>query len=518
MDGSPTEEDCKKTNKTKKDMGEEEEDEEATSSPLPPDFPLKYCIEPKGNVGRVFRRFVMTHYSRLLSTPVGKVVVLLLFVVYIGLAIWGWVGYMQTGLSYFASVAGESYLRDFFNERELYFDIYGEKVDVLFKDSTVKWWDPRVQDELLWIHDVLSNSSYVAVVASGMDRFIRNNRDELIPNDEQQFIDKLQEWLNEDRYGQHYRRDFIFEESPVDNTQESSGASSVRLKAWKLGFFQSYVNDSPKAWSWLLQCRRDVGSPRQDDVTPYVPAGSTSLLNDRLVRGDCYYYGTMILEADPIILSYTLQNMGIALAAIVLIAALAIPTLSSAVLVLVIIVMIDVGMFGYMSFWNVNMNLVSMVNLVMSIGFSIDHTAHVIHAFTHCVGPTRLIRMKECLVVICTPVFHGAISTWLTCCGLATSDKEILVIFFKMMTLVLLFSVAHGVILLPVVLSLIGPMPSNPSQVDVYVKMLGVKQQEEENKLQKRTKQHGRTKGPGLWSLRQRRQKVTIPNDYAIGF
>lgn len=451
---------------------------------LPSDLPLKYCIEPTGNVGRLFRKFVMTYYAAFLSTFTGQVIVLLLFVVYLGVAIWGWAAWMQTGLSYYSIVSGHSYLRNFYDAREKYFGKYGEEVVVLFQEPETEWWRHDVQKEILWMNEQMEAADYTAVINNGFTRFLRSYPD--LPEDKQVFLDTLYDWVNHDTYGQHYKSNFVFEYDEDDEITD--------LRSWKFIFFQTYINSSRTAWNWLVQCREHAGTegyssgsvPRasSEKSLSVIPARLlepepsadrppvSTLAAPRLVHGDCFYYGALILEADPIILSFTLQNMGIALAAIVVVAGLAIPTVFCAFLVVGMIVMIDIGIFGFMSIWGVNMNLVSMVNLVMSIGFSVDHTAHVIHAFTHCVGPTRLIRMKECLVVICTPVFHGAISTWLAASCMCTSDKEILVIFFKMMTLVLLFSVAHGVILLPVLLSLIGPMPANDSQVDVYVRQL----------------------------------------------
>eukprot|EP00921_Rhytidocystis_pertsovi_P017171 GHVQ01026973.1.p1 GENE.GHVQ01026973.1~~GHVQ01026973.1.p1 ORF type:complete len:1784 (+),score=218.00 GHVQ01026973.1:1457-6808(+) len=399
------------------------------SSPfaLHPEFPYRFCVEPKGNVGRVFRNFVMRYYSRILSTTIGRVVILLLFTAYVAFAIYGWYAFMKTGLSYYSVVRADSRLKEFYDNREMYFDTYGEEVIVLFADEDVRWWDEDVQDEVTWMTDLMDAAEYTAVVNNGFKTFLDIHRATLIPGNATDFFITLQDWLQNDRYGQHYQSDFLL---TPDN----------RLEAWKFSFFQKYIDHSQTAWNWFTECRKDVaGGPEGHPVTPFVRPDNpraTAGTGERLVRGDCFYYGALVLEADPLILSYTLQNMAIALAAILLIAALAIPTWCSAVVVVVVILMIDVGMFGYMFYWGVPLNLVSMVNLVMSIGFSIDHTAHVTHAFTHCVGATRLTRMKECLVVICTPVFHGALSTWLAAVCLSSSNKDILVTFFKMTTLV----------------------------------------------------------------------------------
>lgn len=40
-----------------------------------------------------------------------------------------------------------------------------------------------------------------------------------------------------------------------------------------------------------------------------------------------------------------------------------------------------VGVTGFMAFWNVNLDSISMVNLVTCIGFSFDFSAHISYAF-----------------------------------------------------------------------------------------------------------------------------------------
>lgn len=50
---------------------------------------------------------------------------------------------------------------------------------------------------------------------------------------------------------------------------------------------------------------------------------------------------------------------------------------SASIFAVICVVMIDVNLFGMMSYWNVPLNAVSMINLVMSVGFSVDYAAHI---------------------------------------------------------------------------------------------------------------------------------------------
>ena len=55
------------------------------------------------------------------------------------------------------------------------------------------------------------------------------------------------------------------------------------------------------------------------------------------------------------------------------------------------------------------------------------------------------------------PILQGAISTILGVIGLALAPSYIFLTFFKMVLLVIVLGALHGLILLPVLLSFLGP-------------------------------------------------------------
>lgn len=163
----------------------------------------------------------------------------------------------------------------------------------------------------------------------------------------------------------------------------------------------------------------------------------------------------------------------------------------------VILFLIDVFILGVMSLWGLSLNLLTLVNLTISIGgletlerrvcfslslslsqsfsegvvfnssyswlewpfagFSVDFSTHVVHAFCHCLGPRRDQRAYEALLLVGSALLHGGLTTLLAVLPLGFTRTPVLVIFFKMTVLVVVTGVAFGVFLLPVILSLIGP-------------------------------------------------------------
>lgn len=152
-----------------------------------------------------------------------------------------------------------------------------------------------------------------------------------------------------------------------------------------------------------------------------------------------------------------IQSMIIGALIMMVVSFIFIPNILCSLWVAFSIISIELGVAGYMALWDVNLDSISMINLIMCIGFSVDFTAHICYTYMSSKAKCTKERVKEALYSLGLPILQGSTSTILGCIGLLLAQSYIFLVFFKMIFLVIFFGAMHGLFLLPVLLSLFGP-------------------------------------------------------------
>jgi predicted RND superfamily exporter protein len=119
------------------------------------------------------------------------------------------------------------------------------------------------------------------------------------------------------------------------------------------------------------------------------------------------------------------------------------------------------------SFWGLEVNSISIINMIMAVGLVVDYSAHVIHNFgLQHQATSRDEAVAAMLLEIGPPVFLGGLTTFLGIAPLAASNSTIFRTFFKMFLGIILYGLGHGLILMPVVLSLFGVVGDGTSRTE----------------------------------------------------
>jgi len=161
--------------------------------------------------------------------------------------------------------------------------------------------------------------------------------------------------------------------------------------------------------------------------------------------------GVIIMKGEMI------KSMSIAGVMIFVICFFLLGDLMVALLVFAMVVLVDLNILACFFYSDMHYEFLTSTILVLSIGFSVDYSAHIAHSYLQSKG-TRQERARKALAVIGRSVVAGGFTTWLSVALLKATDSYFFYrVLFNSISFVVIFGLFHGVCVLPVILSLIGP-------------------------------------------------------------
>jgi len=162
-------------------------------------------------------------------------------------------------------------------------------------------------------------------------------------------------------------------------------------------------------------------------------------------------------EANKVISTQLIRNLGLAFGAIAIVNLLLIADVTVSILVFLCVALTLLDIAGGAYFMGLTIEIVTSIILILAVGLALDYSAHIGVTYVVSRGTDRKQRTQDTLNNIGTAVFNGGFSTLLAFVLVAFSDSYVFLTFFKMFACVVVFGLFHGLFVLPALLSLIGP-------------------------------------------------------------
>ncbi|KAL4219932.1 hypothetical protein ACF0H5_020344 [Mactra antiquata] len=350
-----------------------------------------------------------------------KIGILVLFVAYLAGAIYGCI-YLKQGLVFTQLVADDSYYFKFSDWDQRFFTRQTPVSFIISKPYSYS--DQSTQD---LIDDLIisaqSNRYFdTKFEVSWLEAYKTTSYFQ--DGNEKEFIEGFRRFIQDRKYA-------MFENDVVLDATNSTILNS------RVYVMSADMEDSQEEGKMMLESRK--------------------VANDADI--DCFAFSPYFVpyEQYVAIFGQTMKTVGLALIAVFVVTCIFMPHPVLIIFVTLAVTMIMLGVFGYMLYLDVALSAITMIHLIMSIGFSIDFTAHICHGFMISSGETRDIRVKQAIDKTGAPIFHGAVSSILGIIVLIGAKSYIFRTFAAVMSFVLLFGISHALFLLPVILSWLGP-------------------------------------------------------------
>ena len=372
-------------------------------------------------------RFMGNTYAKFLVKTPAKTTIMLVYAGLLAGAIYG-IANLKEGIDQANIAPDDSYFRDFYRKYTRDFtQIYGPVIHVSI-DDTLDYTDPKVRSEYSDLIQKFQDNKYFVssddFVISWLDRFVDYLRSQSIDVNSlsmSEFIAKLQNDFFTDESYRYHLADVVIS---ADNTSITASRFFVQTRG---------LTDAVEERDMMLAARR-IADDYKWKVQVFAPP-------------------FIFFDQYVVILANTLQNLGIAVGAIAVVSLVLIPSVTAVVWVTLATVSICSMVIGYMSLWDVSLDSVSMINLIICIGFAVDFAAHISYHFVASASADSNENARDALGALGTPILQGAASTLIAVAALSTSSTYIFRTFFKVMSLVMVLGLFHAIAVLPVLLS-----------------------------------------------------------------
>ena len=406
-----------------------------------PEVACRFTVNEDGTEKESFSKKLMRdYYAKAIVQPAVSISVIICFVAFLGVSIYG-LSQLQLDFDVEWFVEDDFYIKETIDVRDEYFANQLRELNIFTEEA--EFYSKQAQTQFKTLYEKLEScegctenwiiegtlSSWYKEFNSWVGGQGNLDEDGLVP--ESSFSEYLNTWLTDQ--GKLFQGVINIEGEIIQGTIMK--ASMRRLV--KAQEFLDFMEDI-----------REI----TDDYGP----GYTFPLSESIIWAE--HYAVFGRE--------TAISITCSLVAVFTIILFLMADLYAAFFVVSLVGMIVVDLLGLLYFWDETLNVVTITQVIIAIGISVDYTSHVTHTFKVSSGDTKKLRVVEALDKIGISVLNGGISTLLAVLMLSVADSYIFRAFFKCFFGIVVFGIAHGLLFLPAVLCFIGPANSYFEKVD----------------------------------------------------
>ncbi|XP_067138905.1 patched domain-containing protein 3-like [Centruroides vittatus] len=388
-----------------------------------------------GNVS-LKEEFIMSQFrdkiGNFLTRKSIKFSVMFIFLCNLGIALWG-LTFTQAGNNFSDAFKDESKFSLFFKLNKHYYQ-YGYAINVIVNEP-LNYADPLVQNSVETLckrfenHPNIADSSlrlswlkeFLKIQASPVGKFLFSSYN---MSNELDFIDALRNVFLKFQQAKEFNYDIAFNENytkiiasrflfPTINIKTEFHEASLMIDSYKI------IDQSPISAT---------------------------------VDGLHFH----LIEQMFLIKKATFQTALITSSLICLVFLIFITNIKIVLPVTIIVFCIIFETIGYMSLWNVKLDMVSLVTLILCVGFSINYPTHISISFFTATDMDQNERLKKSIYEVGFPIFQGSTTTILGILILSFQPFYSVVSFFKIIFLIAMQTTFHAMFVIPVVLSIVG--------------------------------------------------------------
>ncbi|VDM10167.1 unnamed protein product [Wuchereria bancrofti] len=380
-------------------------------------YQMKLCNTELG-----YRQFIRNYYAPFLACRTIRIIAFILFIIYLLTAVIG-IKKLKVGFDVTNLLRTNSSAKKFLELRAEFFNYKMPAIEIaVMKPPDMSQKNDRIR--FLKVVEEFENTTcssgrhttefwYFAYKDFISDLGFDAQSWNILQNDKEEFEENLQPFL---LASDKYRYDILLRDNGT-------------IQAFRLS---TQIVDIPKYSSQLvMQCAEQIRSIAKRYETQY----------------NITTYSLLWQLADQlnVIWPQTLQDLFISVVVIIPISLLVIPQPFCALAIALTVGSIALGIMGFMTFWNVNLDAISMITIAMSVGFSVDFAIHITYSYisqTDNQLNDKNIPYKQLsgtLETVGWPILQASISILLGILPLATINLYIVKVCFKTVMLIIVF-------------------------------------------------------------------------------